>query len=124
MKLEGIWEGVLFIENLRHYIKDELFKLMILSVVGGTNVWGKVIEEKYTDGLKENQTTEVDTYLVQGKVNTLEGKLCLTGIREDSFRIELQIDSVNQIMKGVYFKKNGFHARTIIELKKINKTFR
>lgn len=124
MKLEGIWEGVLFIENLRNYIKDEAFQLMILSVVGGTNVWGKVIEEKSNDGLKENQTTEFDTYFFQGKVNTLEGKLCLTGISEDSFRIELQIDSVNQIMKGVYSRKNGPYARTIIELKKLNTTFR
>ena len=124
MGLEGIWEGVLFIENLRHYIRDEPFRLVILSVVGGINVWGKVIEEKSIGGLKENQTTEFDTYFFQGKVNTPEGKLCLTGIREDSFRIELQIDSVNQIMKGVYFRKNGSHARTIIELKKSNKTFR
>lgn len=126
MKIDGIWDGILYMENLHHFVQGEKIRIVLLSIDPDLNVSAQVTEEKQTKGLKLKDFNEEITYQVVGKIDKQKENLYLTGIKNNEvadqnkrIQIKLRIYPDKQCMKGVYYMESDPDLQTIIELHKV-----
>lgn len=122
MKIKGQWKGVLYIEKLRPFVRDEEFGILIYSAEPKGELKAYITEEVQPLGLSQaDSNNRLITYQASGCIDLSNNQLWMKGQRptrkldKEDITIKGTWDPIKKTIFGLYF----FNGETVnIELYK------